>query len=210
MSIVEHPELHLAFAVFAVLAGLVAPVLVYRQRFGRSPVVLFGAADSVHRRTCFSVAALGLAWGAALATAACSPAFRNSHKGAPIVMVPAAVSWTLAIGGLALLVAAQATMGEAYRIGQDPAKPPAQLCVAGLHRFSRHPIYLGASTCLLGMTLWWPSGFLALCFVAIVVCLHTLALDEERFLHERFVDRFAAYARLVPRFVGLPRRAPLP
>ena len=208
MSIVERPELHLAFAAFAALAGLVGPVLAHRRRFGRSPLVLVGAADSVHRRTCLSVAAVGVAWAVALTTAACSPGFRRGHNGAPVVLVPAAVAWSLAVGGLALMVAAQATMGEAYRLGQDPAKPPAQLCVAGLHRFSRHPIYLGAAASLLGMTLWWPSRFLDLCFAAIVIGLHTLAFEEERFLQERFGERFAAYARRVPRFLGVPRRAP--
>lgn len=204
MSIADTPALHLAFASLHVLLGHFGSAAIHRWRFGRNPLVLRSAPDSTHRKTSLSLASLSVAWAATLTSAAYWPAFRNSAKGAPMVRLPDAVPWAIAVAGLALMVAAQASMGDAFRVGQDPRHAPAALCESGLHRISRNPIYVGSWLCLAGMTLWWPCRFLVLCCGAIGVGIHVLVREEEAFLRARFGERYEAYARRVPRYLGIP------
>jgi protein-S-isoprenylcysteine O-methyltransferase Ste14 len=201
----EAPALHLAFASLHVLVGNVGASLIHRWRYGRNPNVLGVAPQSKHLATTHSIAALTVAWAAGITCAAYWEAYRLDRKGAPLVLVPAAVSWSIAVAGLALMVAAQLSMGDAFRIGQDPARGPDALCETGLHRYSRNPIYVGSWMCLFGMTLWWPSAFILLLCLTIGALMHRLVLDEERFLRERFGAAFEAYEKRVPRYLWVPR-----
>lgn len=204
MTLPEAPALHLAFASLHVLVGHFLSAAIHRIRFGANPLVLHGAPDSPHRRVSRALGLFSLLWAAALIATAFSASFRESFLGRPIANLPPLLGWSIAVLGLALMAIAQASMGAAFRVGQDPRRPPEALCESGLHRLSRNPIYVGSWSCLAGMTLWWPGPMLLLSCLAIGAGIHLLVLDEERFLRARFGDRFEAYRRRVPRYLGLP------
>lgn len=174
--------------------------LVYRARYGKSPLVVYRADASPHRMRSRIAGVLGLAWGIAFVLSVYSSAWTASAVGRPLFHVPNAVAWAIALGGLGLMLASQIAMGSAFRIGQDPSDAPSLLHRSGLHARCRNPIYVGSWTALAGMTLWQPSiALVALC-LAIGIAIHTLVLAEEAFLRERFGAAFDEYCRVTPRY----------
>ncbi len=205
MTLADAPMLHVSFASLHVLLGHFGSALIHRLRYGSSPLVLRTAPRSRHRDVSASLAALSAAWAFGLVVLAYWPASREGTSGARMVVVSPTVSWAIAVAGLALMLTAQATTGSAFREGQDPARGPVALCATGLHRVTRNPIYLGSWTCLVGMTLWWPTPLLVCVCLAIGAGMHALVLEEERFLRARFGASFDEYARRVPRYIGRVR-----
>jgi len=206
MTLTEAPALYLAFASLHVLLGHLGSALVYRLRFQASPLVLYRAARSPHRRITRLVSLASLAWAAALVASATSSAFRALPFARPLFTCPLVVSWSLAVTGLALMIASQISMGIAFRVGQDEREAPPELRRRGPHALCRNPIYLGSWTFLLGMTLWHPSAILLALSAAVGLGIHGLVLAEERFLHARFGAAFEAYRRATPRYLPGPFR----
>lgn len=205
MTLADAPLLHVSFASLHVLLGHFGSALIHRIRYGSSPLVLRTAPRSKHRDVSASLAWLSTAWALTLIALAFWPAMRDSVVGARLTVISPALSWSIALAGLALMLFAQASMGSAFRVGQDPARGPETLCITGLHRVTRNPIYLGSWTCLAGMTLWWPAPPLVVLCLAIGVGIHMLVLEEERFLRDRFGESFDEYVRRVPRYLGVAR-----
>jgi protein-S-isoprenylcysteine O-methyltransferase Ste14 len=112
----------------------------------------------------------------------------------------------IAASGLALMAASQASMGAAFRVGQDEHDAPPELQRGGLHALTRNPIYVGSWTFLLGMTLWHPSALLLALCALVGLGIHGLVLAEEAFLRERFGATYAAYCAATPRYLGGARR----
>jgi protein-S-isoprenylcysteine O-methyltransferase Ste14 len=199
MTFTDAPLLHLGFASLHVLVGHLGAAALHWLRFRRNPLVLYRGRRSRHQRLTRLVSVAALAWSALLVAAAFGAA------GAPLAAVPAAVSWSLAAGGLALMAAAQASMGRAFRVGQDALDAPPELRTGGLHALSRNPIYVGSFLALAGMTLWHPSAALVAACLAVGAGMHALVVEEERFLRARFGAAFDAYCRRTPRWLGVPR-----
>lgn len=193
-------SLHVAVASLHVLLGHCGSSLLYRARFGKSPLVVYRASASPHRRWSRLAGAFAIAWGAALAATTYWPAFAGSALGAARASPPQSIAWLLAGGGLALMLAAQASMGEAFRIGQDAAAAPTALRERGLHAICRNPIYVGSWLALAGMTLWHPSVVLAVTCLGAGYAMHRLVLAEEAFLAARFGARWTAYCARVRRY----------
>jgi hypothetical protein len=127
VSLESAPWTYVRFASLHVLLGHFGQALCFRVRFGRSPLALYRAGETPHRRTSRAVALASMAWAVSLVTTAGSPAFRHSAWGAPVARVPVGVGWCVAVAGLALMLAAQLSMGEHFRIGQHPDDAPATL-----------------------------------------------------------------------------------
>jgi protein-S-isoprenylcysteine O-methyltransferase Ste14 len=77
----------------------------------------------------------------------------------------------------------------------------------GLYRYSRNPMYFGVLLAILGQGLITGSllvfGYAALMWLAF----HGFVrLYEEPELTRRFGTEYEAYRRLVPRWIGVPRR----
>jgi protein-S-isoprenylcysteine O-methyltransferase Ste14 len=112
------------------------------------------------------------------------------------------------LAGLATVTIGVAFMGSArilfVRAGQSPApwKPTPRLFFEGPYRFTRNPMYVGATTAVLGLgvtlnNLW--ISFFALPALGIV---HFMAvLPEERYLSEKFSDSYAQYLGKVRRYL---------
>ena len=84
------------------------------------------------------------------------------------------------------------------------ARRPERLVVAGVHRWTRNPMYLGWSLLQVGTALAMRSpGVLATWPIAALL-VHRDVLAEERQLTDRFGGDYVAYAAAVPRYL-LPR-----
>lgn len=205
MSLVSAPWVHLGFASLHVLLGHFGQAAVFRARFRRSPMALYRRGETPHRATSRAVALASLLWAAALIATATSPAFRACAWGAALATPRAALGWAVAGAGMALMLVAQAAMGEHFRIGQHPDDAPDTLRTTGLLAWSRNPIYLGSWSCLVGMSLWHPNVSLLLSCALVGVGMHGLVLAEERFLAARFGDTFQRWKERVPRYIGVRR-----
>jgi protein-S-isoprenylcysteine O-methyltransferase Ste14 len=191
---------NLVVASLHAVLGHAGASLVYRARFGTSPLVVYRAAASPHRTRSRITGALALAWSLGFVLSIYSAAWTASPIGRALVALPPALPWTIALGGLALMLGSQIAMGPSFRIGQDERAAPAAMHQTGPHARCRNPIYVGSWLALAGMTAWHPSiALVALC-LAIGVAMHALVLAEERFLGARFGPAFVAYCRATPRY----------
>lgn len=134
----------------------------------------------------------GLAW-----LGAQVPATRFDLPGAM------ATGIVLALAGLALNLLPKLAFGRAGTT-VNPLHPgrSAALVTTGLHRFSRNPMYLGHSAILAGLALALGN---ALAFAAVPAYAGYITRfqirPEERALHARFGEAYAAYLRRVPRWL---------
>ena len=150
-AIVDDPWPYLAFASLHLVAGQLVAGLVYRVRFGRSPLVLYGrrAAAGAHGRRTRWVGLATLAWAAAFVGYAFSPSFRASAAGMPLLSVPPIAGWITGMLGLVGMLAAQAGMGAAFRVGLDESETPS-LVTTSLARIGAPRIWISDFTVCLG------------------------------------------------------------
>ncbi len=116
-----------------------------------------------------------------------------------VAALPGAVLLAVGLSTMTLAVTQLWARGNGLPIS---ALPPGKLVVSGVYRFSRHPIYFGASAAFLG------AGLLARSFWMTVLCwpLFTLffacyaAAVEEPELLRRYGDEYRRYRGMVPAF----------
>jgi protein-S-isoprenylcysteine O-methyltransferase Ste14 len=103
--------------------------------------------------------------------------------------------------GTAATLWSQLAMGDAWRIGVDPAARTA-LVVAGPFRRVRNPIYTGMLTMTLGLGMLVPNAASALALAALVAGLeiHVRHVEEPHLLQVHG-DRYRAYAARAGRFL---------
>lgn len=82
-----------------------------------------------------------------------------------------------------------------------PEPATGKLLTAGIYGRVRHPRYVSAFFGVVAVALF--SNYLAAYVIAgaMVPVLHALTFFEERELHDRFGEEYAAYSRRVPKFV---------
>lgn len=119
---------------------------------------------------------------------------------------PPVVGAVLAIGGLLATAGAQLAMGEAWRIGVDPAERT-QLVTGGPFALVRNPIYAGMIPFFAGIALLVPNVLTIVGAVLLVVALELQTrLVEEPYLREVHGAAYADYSARVGRFLpGLGR-----
>ena len=197
----DAPGLYLGFIALHLLLGHLGSSLVYRLRFGRSPLAYARrSAHGPHTAVTRRIGLAALAWAATMVAGALSDAWVASWPGRPLLALPPALGWGLAVPGLVGMLAAQYGMGAAFRIGVDDRERPA-VQARGLFAASRNPIYLGSFLYLLGASLWAPAPA-TLCALALVGRgMHRLVLLEESFLRARCGAEYVAYCARVPRYL---------
>ena len=107
----------------------------------------------------------------------------------------------LALAGIALVVSAKKSLSRAGT-NVRPDKPTTAIVSDGPYRFTRNPIYLGASAAYLGVTLllnaFWPIPAL----VPFFALLHWgVVRREELYLEQKFNDAYLAYKNRVRRWL---------
>lgn len=186
----------LAMLAFLVLALILPLVRLYRQ------TGVFGIV--VHRGAAPLQRFVGAAFGLTIAAYAAAGGFigalgPEAMGGWPRPTWAAPVGWTLFLGGLALMVVAQAQMGASWRIGIDDR--PTGLVTAGLYRWIRNPIYTGVLSLAVGLGFlvpaWWSVLGPVLIFAQIRVQVHF----EEQHMLKLHGDEFRRYKGVTGRFL---------
>lgn len=200
-ALIDNPWPYLAFASLHLIGGQWVAALIYRLRFGGSPLVLYDRGNrGEHGRRTALVGLATVAWTAAFIASAFSPGFRASVIGTPILEPSPWVGWIVGAIGLIGMMAAQAGMGASFRVGLAANETPA-LVTSGLHRWSRNPVYVFSVACLIGISLWAACIAVLVALLAIALGIHGLVLAEERFLAGTLGEAFEDYRRRVRRYV---------
>lgn len=79
--------------------------------------------------------------------------------------------------------------------------PSAELMIAGIHRYMRHPLYTGTFLAIWGLWILFP--YLSLLIADIIITLYTLLAikwEEEKLVVE-FGDQYRTYQKAVPKLI---------
>ncbi len=185
--------------------AVVRPTLRQRRRTGASGFVAFRAGKGAQR---WAVGGMGVFLFSFMGWCGAFIALGSGPLGLwPQPAWTAVSGWVLCLGGLALVLAAQAQMGRSWRIGIDPART--ELVTHGLFALSRNPIFGGIGLAVAGVALLTPSPVSAGGAVACALLLSWQARLEERHLLASHGAGYRRYATRVGRFMpGLGRLSP--
>lgn len=192
---------------FHLIGGRVVSALIYRMRFGKSIAVK--NPDPTHDAITRRLGSYYLLWIASIAIGLFSESAKTFFVFQPVVKIENTFFWVSICLSATLMLATQAEMGRAFRIGQakSSSNEQSELKNDGFHRFSRNPIYL-FSFMYMSVATFAAANPLAIAFLAgIAFEMHQLVLSEEAFLNSKFGDSYRAYAGHTPRYLGLPKRA---
>jgi protein-S-isoprenylcysteine O-methyltransferase Ste14 len=122
----------------------------------------------------------------------------------PLLFSPGVVSTAFAIGigsvGLGIMLICVAKYFRQLS-GISGGEETTELYTSGLHRYVRHPLYLGTFIFLIGLFLYWP--FLKNAMVALIIIVYTLfgiLLEEKKLLRE-FGSAYQRYQQKVPMII---------
>jgi protein-S-isoprenylcysteine O-methyltransferase Ste14 len=101
---------------------------------------------------------------------------------------------------LVWVLAAQAYMGQSWRIGID-TENETTLVTHGIFKISRNPIFLGMRLNLLGFFLILPNAVTLLLWILGDVIIQLQVLIEEAFLQQQLGQSYAVYCQQVRRWV---------
>jgi len=122
------------------------------------------------------------------------------------IPVPA-TSWTRLVGvvvllaGLTIIISARTLFS---RTGQSPVpwKPTPELILRGPYRFTRNPMYVGATCVQIGLGGAVGNPWISLLAPVALLTVHFIAvLPEERYLAEKFGQSYREYRARVRRYV---------
>ncbi len=124
---------------------------------------------------------------------------------APAVGVVEIASIVLALLGASMVVWVSVVFVIHGKGTPFPIEPPKDFVEAGLYRFVRNPMYVGALITLFGEAAFFRSAWILLYAGALWLALHTFTvLLEEPQLERRFGDPYRTYKAETPRWI--PRR----
>ncbi|MCA0374162.1 MAG: isoprenylcysteine carboxylmethyltransferase family protein [Gemmatimonadetes bacterium] len=119
----------------------------------------------------------------------------------PDVTAVRAVGFVLAVLGLGLMYTGILTFRR-FRTAVYPNRPAKLVVDTGVYAYTRNPMYLGMTVFYVGASLLMGTWWVPLLLPVVLVTLRTQVIArEERHLHERFPDAYAAYCARVRRWV---------
>lgn len=116
---------------------------------------------------------------------------------APIIML---IGTLMMVSGFSLALLAHKQLGKEWRSGIDP-RGPNKICMHGVYRYSRNPMYIGVVSAQTGFFLALPSLFTAVCLVIGITTIVRQIVAEERHLLAVLPTEYNAYVGKVPRFL---------
>ncbi len=102
--------------------------------------------------------------------------------------------------GFTFFIWALINLGNSWRLGIDDKKP-GKLVVAGIYKFCRHPIYLFFNLYFLGTFLIWGNLIFLIFWIIVTLILHYQIIQEEKFLIERYRQKYLKYMNSVGRYI---------
>lgn len=109
------------------------------------------------------------------------------------------VGWVILTAAFFIVVAAQMQMGEAWRIGVDPAQR-SKLIKHGIFRHSRNPIFLCMRGCFLGLLFVLPNAFTLMLWALGDAMTQIQVRLEEAHLQDAFGEEYSVYSQSVRRW----------
>jgi protein-S-isoprenylcysteine O-methyltransferase Ste14 len=115
------------------------------------------------------------------------------------------VSWLKYAGialcycGLTIFLWALVSFGKSWRIGIDE-KSSNELITTGAFRYSRNPIFLFMDMYFVGIMLAFPNVIIIILTVCSIVGIHFQILREEKFLKQKFGDKYYEYQQQTRRY----------
>jgi protein-S-isoprenylcysteine O-methyltransferase Ste14 len=107
----------------------------------------------------------------------------------------------LAVAGTALVLVAQATMGDSWRIGVDEQERT-QLITHGVFALVRNPIFSSMFIFVAGLALMVPNLLSASALAGLIAAVEAqVRLVEEPYLIQSHGDEYRAYAATAGRFI---------
>lgn len=76
----------------------------------------------------------------------------------------------------------------------------------GVYAISRHPGYFGSFLGYVGVGIACASWVFLLCALVWIVSMHFAAVEEERFLLQKYGDSYREYMKRTPRWIGLSKK----
>ena len=119
-----------------------------------------------------------------------------------IIDVPPAISLAalvLAAAGSLLFISAMMDLGPSMRFGLPTG--PTEFRTGGLYSISRNPMYLGFFMILSASAIYTANPVIAALAVYGIYVHHLIALSEEKFLKERFGQKYLDYCRKTGRYI---------
>jgi protein-S-isoprenylcysteine O-methyltransferase Ste14 len=119
-----------------------------------------------------------------------------------IIDVPPAISLAaliLASIGFMIFIFAMLNLGSSMRFGLPTE--PTRFKTEGLYSFSRNPMYLGFFLILFASIIYTANPVIAVLAVYGIYIHHLIALSEEKFLKERFGQRYLDYCGKTGRYI---------
>lgn len=119
-----------------------------------------------------------------------------------IIDVPPMISLAalvLATFGFLLFIVASINLGPSLRFG-IPTEPT-RFRTGGLYSYSRNPMYLGFFIILLASMIYTANPLITALGVYGIYIHHLIVLSEEKFLKERFGQRYLDYCKKIRRYI---------
>ena len=120
----------------------------------------------------------------------------------PFVKRPALIEWLslcLWLLGFLLLFAGWFTLGNSFRFGSP--RESTSLKVAGLYKFSRHPMYLGVYATVLASALYTMNPVFLFLAIAVIMIHRKIIIAEEWYLLKVFGKEYKNYCSRVRRYL---------
>ncbi|MDR3247927.1 MAG: isoprenylcysteine carboxylmethyltransferase family protein [Treponema sp.] len=115
------------------------------------------------------------------------------------------VSWIQYAGialcylGIIIFLLALLSFGKAWRIGIDKDNSN-DLITSGIFKYSRNPIFLFMDLYFVGIMLIYPNIIFVLVAIGAVIGIHLQILREEKYLSQKFGEKYSAYKKYTRRY----------
>jgi len=92
------------------------------------------------------------------------------------------------------------SFGKAWRIGIDEINTN-ELITSGIFKYSRNPVFLFMDLYSIGIMLIYPNIIFIILMVSTIFCIHTQILQEEKFLLNKFSNKYVEYMNKTRRYI---------
>jgi len=101
---------------------------------------------------------------------------------------------------LVIFLLALISFGKAWRIGIDETNSN-ELITSGIFKYSRNPVFLFMDLYSIGIMLIYPNIIFIIIMICTILCIHIQILQEEKFLINKFSDKYIEYMKKTRRYI---------